>query len=78
MRTVGTIDQKDALDLEGDLRHLYHLLDTLCEHQFGAPEFDRDRCDALLWIARDRAEKCAKAAHHLAWPGDMEASPCAS
>lgn len=56
-------------DLDHDLRHLYHLLDTLCDIQFG--DFDRDRCDALLWIARDHAKKCKEDVHQLIWPGDM-------
>ncbi|EKF40162.1 hypothetical protein NA8A_22376 [Nitratireductor indicus C115] len=54
-------------DLESDLRHLYHLLDVLCDEQFGAA--DRDRCNALLWIARDRAEMCKEQAHTLVCAG---------
>jgi len=61
-------DEKLLYELESDLRHLYHLLDTLCDEQFGAP--DRERCDALLWIARDRAEKVCTDAHAAIWPGD--------
>lgn len=59
---------KTLEDLESDLRHLYHLLDTLCDQQFGV--MDRERCDALLWIARDRAAMCKNHAHELIWPGD--------
>lgn len=59
-------------DLESDIRHLYHLLDTLCDQQFGVGAMDpdqRERCDALLWIARDRADMCKNQAHALLLPG---------
>lgn len=50
-------------DLESDIRHLYHLLDTLCDTQFNVS--DRERCDALLWIAREQAVVCKNRAHEL-------------
>lgn len=40
--------------LEADVRCLYHLLDTLLDEQLDPA--NRERCDALLWIARDRAQ----------------------
>ncbi|TKT78399.1 hypothetical protein [Aquamicrobium sp. LC103] len=61
-------DEKLLAELESDIRHLYHLLDTICDHAFGA--VDRERCDALLWIARERADKVRKDAHAAIWPGD--------
>lgn len=46
----------DLGELETDICHLSHLVDTLCDLQFedGNPE----RCNALLWIVRDQASKC--------------------
>lgn len=64
----------DAInELESDIRHLYHLLDTLCDEQFGAT--DHERCDALLWIARDRAAKIKDDAHAACCQGDIEHAP---
>ena len=63
-------DERLLADLECDIRHLYHLLDTLCETQFNVS--NRDRCDALLSIARDRADKLRQDAHAAIWPGDVE------
>lgn len=41
-------------DIASDARQLYHLIDTLCDQQFGATDAQqRERCDALLWIVRD-------------------------
>lgn len=58
-------------DLESDLRHLYHLLDTICDTAFGAGgHAERERCDALLWIAREHADKVRKDAH-AALSGDV-------
>lgn len=62
-------DEKLLADVESDLRHLYQLIDTLCEEQFGGS--NKERCDALIWIARDRAEKICKDAHAAIWPGDV-------
>ncbi len=61
-------NEKLLTELESDLRHLYHLIDVLCDEHFGAN--DRERCGALLWIARDRAEKICGDAHTAIWPGD--------
>jgi len=59
----------DLDDLESDLWHLYHQLDAVVEimqglhHERPGPEelTEQDRADAMAWIARDLAEKLAKA-----------------
>jgi hypothetical protein len=61
-------------DIESDIRHLYHLLDTLCDEQFGA--LNRDRCDALLWIAREQAEKIKDDILEAISPRDIEQARC--
>lgn len=61
-------DEKLLTELEFDIRNLFHLLDVLCDKQFGSG--DSERCDALLWIARDRADKICQDAHAAIWPGD--------
>lgn len=63
-------DEKSLSELESDIRHLYHLLDTLCDTQFNV--CDRERCDALLWIARERAQKIKDDAHAAISPDGGE------
>jgi hypothetical protein len=67
-------DETLLAELENNIRHLYHLLDTLCETQFNVS--DRERCDALLWIARERANTLRRDAHAAIWPGDIEQAAC--
>lgn len=49
----------DLGELETDVRHLYHLVDTLCDQQF--EDGTEERCNALLWVVRDQAKKCKDA-----------------
>lgn len=72
MREIPIIE-----DIQGDIWHLYHLLDALTEHMVGMPHVrdgtrdgDMDRASSLAWIARHVASgiasKCDVAAERVA------------
>jgi hypothetical protein len=59
MSTVPTID-----DIQSDIWHLYHLLDTIVDLQLELPHDGTgtsplDRVDSLTWVARETARKLA-------------------
>ena len=52
--TAHSIIDHPTDEIESDVRHLHHLLDTLVDLM--DEELHLDRISALLWIARDMSE----------------------
>lgn len=70
---MSTPDEQALAELEVDICHLFHLLDTLCDMQFNV--HDRERCDAILWVTREHARKIKRDAHAAIWPDDEQERP---